>query len=56
MKTGEDRDELTNGEVINFKEIKKSKESVIIDKVIKKSELVQKKGRKFYVLTLDKSC
>ena len=42
-----DRDELTNGEVINFKEIKKSKESVIIDKVIKKSELVQKRAESF---------
>jgi len=41
-----DRVELTNGEVLNFKEIKKPKESVIKEKVIKESELVLKKGQK----------
>ena len=41
-----DRVELTNGEVLNFKDIKKPKEAVIKEKVIKESELVLKKGQK----------
>ena len=41
-----DRVELTNGEVLNFKEIKKPKEAIIKEKVIKESELVLKKGQK----------
>ena len=41
-----DRVELTNGEVLNFKDIKKPKEAVAKEKVIKESELVLKKGQK----------
>ena len=41
-----DRVELTNGEVLNFQEIKKPKAAVIKEKVIKGSELVLKKGQK----------
>ena len=41
-----DRVELTNGEVLNFKDIKKPKEAVIKEKVTKESELVLKKGQK----------
>ena len=41
-----DRVELTNGEVLNFNDIKKPKEAVIKEKVIKESELVLKKGQK----------
>ena len=35
-----DRVELTSGEVLNFNDIKKPKEAVIKEKVIKESELV----------------
>ena len=41
-----DRVELANGEVLNFKDIKKPKEAVIKEKVTKESELVLKKGQK----------
>ena len=41
-----DRVELANGEVLNFNDIKKPKEAVIKEKVIKESELVLKKGQK----------
>ena len=41
-----DRVELANGEVLNYKDIKKPKEAVIKEKVIKESELVLKKGQK----------
>jgi len=41
-----DRVELTNGEVLNFNDIKKPKEAVIKERVTKESELVLKKGQK----------
>tara|TARA_Y100000816_G_scaffold202849_1_gene149308 strand:- start:9 stop:731 length:723 start_codon:yes stop_codon:yes gene_type:complete len=41
-----DRVELTNGEVLNFKNVKKPKETVIREKVIKEPDLVLKKGQK----------
>ena len=41
-----DRVELTNGKVLNFKDIKQPKEPVIEEQVIKNSELVLKKGQK----------
>ena len=41
-----DRVELTDGEMLNFNDIKKPKEAVIKEKVIKESELVLRKGQK----------